>query len=73
MMANVGSTDKILRIIGGLVLLGISFIALGGLSTTLGIVAIVVSAVLIVTALVNFCPAYKLFGIGTAKKTNTEA
>lgn len=72
-MANVGRTDKILRVIGGLALLGISFMALGGVSTTLGIIAIVVGVVLLVTALVNFCPAYKLLGIGTAKTTNTES
>ena len=70
-MANVGSTDKKLRIIGGLVLLAISFMALGGLSTTLGIIAIVVGAVLLVTGLVNFCPAYKLLGIGTVKSNNS--
>lgn len=69
-MKNVGRTDKMLRIIGGLVLLGISFMTLGGVSTTLGIIAIVVAVVLLFTALVNFCPAYKLLGFGTAKKTN---
>ena len=71
-MANVGSTDKKLRIIGGLVLLGLSFMLLGGLSTTLGIIAIVAGAVLVITGLVNFCPAYKLLGIGTAKSSNSE-
>ena len=70
-MANVGSTDKKLRIVGGLVLLSLSFVALGGVSTTLGIIAIVVGAVLIVTGLVNFCPAYKLLGIGTTKSSDT--
>ncbi len=70
-MANVGSTDKKLRLLGGAALLVISFIALGGLSTTLGLLAIVVGAVLIVTALVNFCPAYKLLGIGTASKSDS--
>lgn len=70
-MANIGRTDKILRILGGLVLLGISFMTLGGVSTTTGVIAIVIGVVLLVTALVNFCPAYKLLGIGTAKKSNT--
>lgn len=70
-MVNVGSTDKKLRIVGGLILLGLSFVALGGVGTSLGIIAIVVGAVLIVTGLVNFCPAYKLLGIGTAKKSET--
>lgn len=67
-MTNIGSTDKKLRILGGLVLLVVSFVALGGLSTTLGIIALVIGVVLIVTALINFCPAYKLLGVGTAKK-----
>lgn len=70
-MVNVGSTDKKLRIVGGLALLGLSFVALGGVGTSLGIIAIVVGAVLIVTGLINFCPAYKLLGIGTAKKSET--
>lgn len=70
-MANIGSTDKILRIVGGLVLLGVSFLALGGLSTALGLIAIVVGLVLIVTALVNFYPAYKLLGIATIKNGST--
>ncbi len=69
-MANIGSTDKKLRILAGVALLAISLLALGGLSTTLGIFSIVVSAVLVVTALVNFCPAYRLLGIETTRKTN---
>ncbi|MBX2882074.1 MAG: DUF2892 domain-containing protein [Granulosicoccus sp.] len=67
-MVNVGRTDKILRIVVGIILLGLSFIALGGFSTTLGIIAILVAIVLVVTAVVNFCPAYRLLGIGTIKK-----
>jgi len=70
-MANIGRTDKTVRIVVGLVLLGISFMTLGGLSTTLGILGVIVGAVLVVTALVNFCPAYKLLGIGTADKSNS--
>lgn len=70
-MANVGSTDKKLRIAGGVALMGISFAALGGVSTGLGIAAVVAGVVLIVTGVVNFCPAYKLLGIGTAKKSSS--
>ena len=71
-MANIGSTDKKLRIIGGVVLLLVSLMALGGLGTTLGIIAIVAGIVLIVTGLVNFCPAYRLLGIRTIKTSNPE-
>ena len=72
-MANIGSTDKKLRIVGGLVLLGLSFMAFGGVSTTLGIITIVAGAVLLVTALVNFCPAYRLLGIRTTKSSTPGA
>lgn len=70
-MVNIGSTDKKIRILTGVVFLAISFLVLGGLSTILGVLAIVIGAVLVVTALVNFCPAYKLLGIGTAKKDSS--
>lgn len=69
-MINVGSTDKKIRIVGGLILAAISFLTFGGVSTSIGIAIIAISAVLIITGLVNFCPAYKILGIGTAKKSS---
>ncbi len=72
-MANIGSTDKKLRLLGGVVLIIFSFVALGGPSTPIGILAIIVGAVSILTALVNFCPAYKLFGITTVPKSKPDA
>jgi len=67
-IANVGHTDKVIRILAGLALIAATFFALGGTSTTIGLVALVVSVVLIVTGLFNFCPAYKILGIGSLKK-----
>lgn len=64
---NVGSTDKMIRIVAGIVLIGLAFLKFGGLSATLGIVTLVVGAVLVVTALINFCPAYRLLGLRTNK------
>jgi len=68
LLANVGKTDKILRIAAGVVLLAAAFMVLGGLSTTAGIVASLVGVVLIVTAAINFCPAYRLLGLSTCKQ-----
>lgn len=59
MQCNVGKTDKILRIIAGIVLLGlIPFIGWWGL----------VGIVPLATALLAWCPAYTLFGINTGNK-----
>lgn len=68
-VANVGQTDKMLRIIAGLILGVISFVSLGGFGSGLGIVSLLIAAVLIVTGALNFCPAYKILGVNTQKKS----
>jgi hypothetical protein len=63
MKQNMGTTDRILRAIGGLVLIILYFanVITGGL----GIAALVIAAVLLLTALVGFCPLYVPFRIHT--------
>lgn len=56
-MKNVGSIDKIIRIIAGLVAIGVGFY-FNSWWGTVGIVPIF-------TALMGWCPAYTLFGIKT--------
>lgn len=68
-IANVGQTDKIIRLLAGIVLVAISFIKLGGVDTLPGILSLIVGAVLIVTGLFNFCPAYKIFSLSSLKKS----
>lgn len=68
-VANVGQTDKIIRLLAGLVLIAVSFVALGGVETTAGVVSVVVGAILLLTGLFNFCPAYKIFNISSLKNT----
>lgn len=63
MTKNVGSIDRVLRIILGLVLLGLYFF---GPQTTWGLLGIV----LIFTALISWCPVYVPFKISTLKKNN---
>lgn len=64
MKINVGKTDKIIRLVLGIIAgaLGIIF------QTWWGLIGIV----LIGTALINWCPLYVPFGISTAKKLKTE-
>lgn len=61
MEANIGKTDRIIRIIAGLVLLSLVFI---GPQTLWGLVGLIPLA----TAFINFCPAYKLLGMDTLGK-----
>jgi hypothetical protein len=65
MKANMGSTDKIIRIIVAIVLAGLYFT--GQVTGTLGIVLLVLAAVFVLTSLVSFCPLYLPFGISTCK------
>jgi hypothetical protein len=58
MKANVGSIDRILRIVLGLVLMGLAFIGTIGWWGWLGAVALA-------TGLVGWCPPYALLGIST--------
>lgn len=64
MKTNVGSTDRIVRLVLGVViiLLGIYFKSWWGI---IGIVPVI-------TGLLNFCPAYSLIGVSTKKKVETE-
>ncbi len=61
MEANIGKTDKMIRIAAGLGLLSLTVI---GPQTLWGLVGIVPLA----TAFINFCPAYKLLGVNTLGK-----
>jgi len=69
MTANVGLLDRVIRIVLGLVLIIAAFVpALGLFAQPLvqgGVV--IVGLVLIGTALMRFCPLYRLFGLSTCK------
>ena len=66
MTANVGGTDRILRIVVGIALLSLFFV-LEGNARYLGLIGLV----MIATGLFRFCPAYTLLGMNTCgmKKT----
>ena len=65
MKANMGSIDKIFRIVVAIVL-GVLFY-LDIISGTLGIVLLVLAGVFVLTSLVSFCPLYAPFGLSTKK------
>ena len=61
MKNNVGGFDKILRIVAGVILMGLGIAGIGAPWTFVGIVPLV-------TGLVGWCPLYPLLGISTCKK-----
>lgn len=65
MKCNVGGVDRTGRIVIGIVLLVVGLAA--PLEMTWRIVALVVAAIALVTAVVRFCPANAIFGINTCK------
>lgn len=69
MTANVGTFDRLARIVLGLVLLALPFvgnIALfqSGVATTIAVIA---GIIMIATAGMRFCPLYRVLGIQTCK------
>ena len=65
MKKNIGTGDRFLRVMIGVIALifGLS----GLLEGTLKWVVLVVGAVMILTASIQFCPLYTLLGINTCK------
>lgn len=62
MTANIGTTDKILRIILGLIIIALGIVY----SSWWGLIGVVP----ILTALINYCPAYSLINFSTNKKNS---
>ncbi len=58
MKINVGNLDRILRIVGGLVLIALAATGIIGIWGWIGIVPLL-------TGIFRFCPTYALFGTST--------
>lgn len=66
MKKNMGTIDKVIRILVAVVL-AILFFA-NVISGILGIVLLVLAGVFVLTSLISFCPLYWPFGINTGSK-----
>ncbi|MBA1263380.1 YgaP family membrane protein [Stutzerimonas stutzeri] len=60
MKSNIGTLDRALRIIVGLVLIGLTLAGVIGLWGWIGLLPVA-------TGIFRFCPAYRLLGINTCK------
>lgn len=59
--ANIGSADRVIRIVVGLALIGLTLAGTIGAWGWIGVVPLV-------TAFLKFCPAYAIFGLRTCKE-----
>ncbi len=69
MLTNVGSIDRVFRLILGLILLGMPFVsglALFG-STAATVTFMVGGLIMVATSAMKFCPLYRIFGIKTCR------
>jgi hypothetical protein len=66
MKKNMGSFDRILRIVVAVAIAALYFTNV--ISGTLGIILMVLAGVFLLTAFVSFCPLYVPFGISTCPK-----
>jgi len=62
---NEGKTDRTIRVILGIILLGLALFSLTGIAQT---VAIVAGLIALVTGAIGFCGLYKILGISTLDK-----
>ena len=65
MKKNVGSKDRTIRIILAIALLVLYYFKV--IEGTLAIVLLMISGVLLITSLINFCPLYTVLGMNTCK------
>ena len=65
MKKNMGSADKVIRIIIAAVIAGLFFADI--FSGTLGYILLALAAIFVLTSFVSFCPLYAPFGISTCK------
>ena len=61
MQANIGTIDRALRVVAGILLIALSLFGVIGLWGWIGVVPLT-------TGLFSFCPAYRLLGLSTCKR-----
>ena len=66
MKKNMGTADKVVRILVAIVIAGLYFANI--ISGTVAIVLLILAGVFILTSFTSFCPLYLPFGLSTRKK-----
>jgi len=68
MRKNMGTIDKVIRILVAVVVAILYFTSI--ISGTLAIILLIVSGIFILTSFLSFCPLYLTCGLSTRKKEN---
>ena len=66
MKKNMGTFDKSIRLLIAIILVVLYFTKV--ISGTLGIIALIIAGVFILTSLLSFCPLYTVLGFNTCEK-----
>ncbi|MEP0006344.1 MAG: DUF2892 domain-containing protein [Balneola sp.] len=69
MKKNIGSADKIVRLL--LAVAGIGIYFTDTVTGTWGLVILIVGLILGLTALINFCPIWATFGVKTTPRSES--
>jgi uncharacterized membrane protein len=69
MTSNIGTIDRVFRLVLGIVLLAAPFVSGMALfaSGTATAISVIAGLILIGTSAMKFCPMYRIFGIQTCK------
>ncbi len=70
MKKNMGSTDRIIRVILAVIMAVLYFT--GTVTGTLGIVLLVLAVVFVLTSFLSFCPIYAIVGLKTCPMKSIE-
>lgn len=69
MKKNMGSADRIIRLVIVAIISGLYFTNV--INGTLGLILIILAAIFVLTSFISFCPLYTIFGLSTcATKKN---
>ncbi|ASM74736.1 MULTISPECIES: YgaP family membrane protein [Roseobacteraceae] len=70
MTSNIGTVDRVLRLVLGVILLVAPFVSNLAIfaSTTTVIISVILGIVMVATAAMRFCPLYRLLGIRTCPR-----
>ncbi|NDA64944.1 MAG: DUF2892 domain-containing protein [Chitinophagia bacterium] len=71
MKKNMGSTDRMIRVIFAIVVSILFFTHT--ITGTIGLILLVLSGIFLATSFISFCPLYVPFGINTCKKEKKDA
>ncbi|RVT86974.1 DUF2892 domain-containing protein [Rhodobacteraceae bacterium CCMM004] len=68
MTPNVGTTERVIRLLVGVILIALPLFGVLPLAGVWGWIALIAGAILVLTAAIRYCPLSQLFGINTCER-----